>query len=134
MIKVFRFEDWVAFAVDRVFLFFADPRNLPHLMPPMTSTRIDRLRRVAPAPLPGPLPDCVPQLAGVGTRIDTSFRALPYLPFRARWLGCVTRVRMERSLQDIQVRGPFRTWHHRHEITADTRDGRGDDRARQHRM
>jgi hypothetical protein len=28
------FEQWVPFPLERVFLFFADPRNLPRLMPP----------------------------------------------------------------------------------------------------
>jgi ligand-binding SRPBCC domain-containing protein len=113
----------VPFPVERVFLFFANPENLPRLMPPMTRTRIDGLGLVAPPPLPGLPSDRVSQLAGVGTEIDTSFRVLPYLPFRARWIARITEFEWNHHFADIQVKGPFRSWHHRHEMTAETRDG-----------
>ena len=37
-----QFEDWVPFPIERVFLFFANPENLPRLMPPVTDTRVHR--------------------------------------------------------------------------------------------
>ena len=35
-----RFEEWVPAAVDRVFLFFANPGNLPRIMPPATRNQM----------------------------------------------------------------------------------------------
>jgi hypothetical protein len=43
-----QFEHWVLFPIERAFLFFANPQNLPRLMPPETDTRIDKLTLVAP--------------------------------------------------------------------------------------
>ena len=44
----FKFEQWVPFPRDQVFLFFANPGNLPRIMPPKLDTRIDALRLNAP--------------------------------------------------------------------------------------
>ena len=37
------FGQWVPYPLEEVFLFFADPRNLPRIMPPATGTRIEHL-------------------------------------------------------------------------------------------
>lgn len=117
------FEDWIPFPLERVFLFFANPENLPRLMPPATATRIDALRLVVPPLPPTLLPDRTLHLAGVGSEIDTSFRVFPHLPFRARWVARITEFEWNHHFADVQVKGPFRRWHHRHEMTAETRGG-----------
>ena len=117
------FEDWVSFPIERVFLFFANPENLPRLMPPATGTRIDGMRLVAPPPAPNSSAAPSSQLAGVGSELDTSFRVLPFLPFRALWIARITEFEWNHHFADIQVKGPFRRWHHRHEMTAETRGG-----------
>ncbi len=116
------FEDWVPFPLERVFLFFANPENLACLMPPSTGTRIENLRLVLP-PLLADAPSDPSQVAGVGTEIDTSFCMIPYLPFRMRWLARITEFQWNRHFADIQVQGPFRSWYHRHEMFAETRNG-----------
>lgn len=117
------FEDWVPLAVEHVFLFFATPENLPRLMPPSTATRLDGLRLIAPPPAPACITGSIPQLAGVGSELDTSFRVLPFLPFRARWIARITEFEWNHHFADIQVKGPFRRWYHRHEMTAEMRNG-----------
>ncbi len=115
------FEQWVPFPLEPVFRFFANPRNLPRIMPPSTGTRIDDLRLVAPPP---PANETnFAELAGVGTQIDTSFRVLPPLPFRATWVAVITEFEWNHHFADIQTKGPFKKWHHRHEFSEELRSG-----------
>jgi len=111
-----RFEQWVPFPLEKVFLFFADPRNLPRIMPSNTRTKIVELKL---APLSGAAPD----LAGPGTEVVTSFRPIPFLPIRARWIALIMELEWNHHFMDIQKKGPFKSWHHRHEFSADTRHG-----------
>ena len=120
MSQLARFEDWVPFRLERVFLFFANPENLPRLMPPQLATRVDRLDLVPP---PGSGGRTATGLAGVGTEVVTSFRILPPLPFRARWIARITEFEWNHHFADIQAHGPFKSWQHRHEFAADTRGG-----------
>jgi len=116
------FETWVPFPLERVFRFFADPNNLPRIMPAETGTRIDRLKLITPSTAPV-APDHDATLAGVGTEIFTSFKLLPPLPFRATWIAVITEFEWEHHFADEQRRGPFRRWRHRHEFAAETRSG-----------
>jgi ligand-binding SRPBCC domain-containing protein len=117
-----QFEDWVPFPVERVFLFFANPHNLPRLMPPETTTRIDKLQLVPPS---SPSPNLSPSspIAGVGSEIYTSFRILPLLPFRATWIARITEFEWNHHFADIQAKGPFHSWHHRHEFAPEIHNG-----------
>jgi ligand-binding SRPBCC domain-containing protein len=112
-----RFEQWVPFPIERVFLFFANPENLPRIMPPATGTRLTKLKLVPPpgAPADGP------PLAGVGSEIVTSFRVAPYLFVRAPWVAEITEFEWNHHFADMQRRGPFQSFHHRHELAADPR-------------
>jgi ligand-binding SRPBCC domain-containing protein len=115
-----QFEQWVPFPLGRVFLFFANPQNLPLIMPPATGTRIDHLTLVPPPKHPA---TNVPSMAGVGSEIVTSFRLFPFLPFRARWVALITEFEWDHHFADIQKSGPFKRFHHRHELAAETREG-----------
>ena len=113
-----QFEQWVPFPVERVFAFFSNPENLPRIMPAASGTRILGLKRVAPTSLPaGAL------AAGVGSTIVTSFRVFPFLPLRAQWIARITEFEWNHYFADVQDKGPFESWHHRHEFRADTREG-----------
>jgi len=140
MIDRVQFQQWVPFPLEQVFLFFANPENLPRIMPPASRTRIDALRLVpprsdastrdgslvrgesgVPARLDGRARPST--LAAVGSEIVTSFRILPSLPFRAQWIAQITEFEWDSYFADIQTRGPFRSWHHRHEFDAEMRNG-----------
>lgn len=116
-----QFEDWVPFPLSRVFLFFADPNNLPRIMPPETATRVDCLRLMPAPERPGTTNTAT--IAGVGSEIDTSFRMIPGLPFRAQWIARITEFEWNHHFADVQVKGPFRSWDHRHEFGAEDRNG-----------
>jgi len=112
------FEQWVPFRIERVFAFFANPENLPRIMPAATGTRLILLNRMPPPPgVSGE------KAAGVGSTIVTSFRVLPFLPLRARWIARITEFEWQVYFADVQDSGPFKTWHHRHEFAAETREG-----------
>ena len=114
-----QFEQWVPFPVERVFAFFSNPQNLPRVMPAASGTRIIRVDRIPPAP-PG---DAGSESAGAGSVIVTSFRIFPFLPFRAQWTARITEFEWNDYFVDVQERGPFKRWHHRHEFNAETRNG-----------
>jgi len=123
MIHRAQFEEWVPFPLERVFLFFANPENLPRIMPPASDTRINRLNLVSPSAPTGVIPAAKQTLAGVGSTIVTSVRLLPFFPFRAPWIARVMEFEWNHHFADIQEKGPFKTWHHRHEFAAETRNG-----------
>jgi ligand-binding SRPBCC domain-containing protein len=86
---------WLARPRPEVFAFFADPRNLPRLTPPRfgLTVRTDRATLAAGA----------------------------VLDFRIRWLGVPLRWRSyvreydpPYRFVDVQVRGPWARWEHRH--------------------
>ena len=114
-----QFTQWLPVAIEKVFLFFANPENLPRIMPPETGTRLVDLK-LAPPPRHGNAN--LDSLAGVGSEIVTSFRLLPLLPFRARWTALITEFEWNHHFADIPKSGPFRRFHHRHEFEAQTRE------------
>jgi ligand-binding SRPBCC domain-containing protein len=121
MIHRVQFEQWVPVAIEKVFLFFATPTNLPRIMPPETGTQLAELKLVAP---PGQSATANSNsLAGVGSEIVTSFRLVPFLPFRAQWIALIVEFEWNHHFADIQKEGPFKRFKHRHEFSAETRNG-----------
>src|SRR5450432_3087027 len=118
-----QFEQWVAAPIEQVFLFFANPGNLPRIMPPQTGTELVRLKLVPPPGIPEERATITdrPPLAGAGSDIVTSFRLIPFLPFRARWIALITEFEWNHHFADVQKQGPFKSFHHRHELTDETR-------------
>jgi ligand-binding SRPBCC domain-containing protein len=119
-----QFEQWVSVPLARAFLFFANPGNLPRIMPPQTGTELVRLKLVPP---PGILEESATvtdeaPLAGVGSEIVTSFRVVPFLPFRRRWTALITEFEWNHHFADVQKQGPFKSFHHRHELAEETWD------------
>lgn len=99
---VFRFEreQRLPRPLDEVFAFFADPANLELITPPWLRFRI--------------LGASTPTVCG-GTRI--SYRlALHGIPIR--WVSLISDWSPPRRFVDQQVRGPYRSWLHRHEFVA----------------
>ena len=125
MIYRVQFEQWVPVVTDLVFRFFANPNNLPRIMPPETETKLAGLRLVAPPAAPNgqSAMAIADSLAGVGSEIVTSFRPLPFLPLRAQWTALITEFEWNHHFADIQKKGPFKQFQHRHEFSAETRNG-----------
>ncbi len=114
------FEQWIPFPLKQVFAFFSDPQNLPRIMPASTVTRLILLNRM---PAPATESAASKTAAGVGSTIVTSFRVFSFLPVRARWVARITEFEWNVYFADVQEKGPFKTWHHRHEFRAETRHG-----------
>jgi|SRR3954454_1942681 ligand-binding SRPBCC domain-containing protein len=110
------FEQWVPFPLERVFELFSNPENLPRIMPKVSATRLIALNRVHPS---GILSE---KAAGVGSSIVTSFRIFPLLPIRSRWIARITEFEWNRYFADVQDKGPFKSWHHRHQFEPETRN------------
>jgi ligand-binding SRPBCC domain-containing protein len=124
MTHLVQFEQWVPCPLERVFLFFANPGNLPRIMPPQTRTEIVRLNLVPPPGLAAEQATATDRtpLAGVGSEIVTSFRTVPFLPIRAQWIALISEFEWNHHFADIQKKGPFKSFHHRHELAEQTRD------------
>ncbi len=90
-------------------------------MPAATDTRIDQLQLVPPPPSHDSAAS--PHAAGVGTVIVTSFRLFPGLPLRAQWIARITEFEWNHHFADVQQKGPFKQWHHRHEFLPETHQG-----------
>lgn len=92
------FQDTVDLPLPRseVFAFFSDPRNLERLTPPWLGFHI-----LTPEPLP----------VGEGAIYDYRIR-LKGLPMR--WRTRITAWEEGRAFEDLQERGPYALWHHRH--------------------
>ena len=121
MANCLEFEQWVPFPLERVFAFFSNPENLPRIMPASSGTKLIALNRM-PAP-PSPPGSAGDKAAGVGSTIVTSFRIFPFLPLRVQWIARITEFEWNHYFADVQDRGPFKSWHHRHEFRAETRGG-----------
>jgi len=110
-----RFEQWIPCPLPRVFSFFSDPLNLPLLMPPELAAEVTGLDAV---PAPGGAK------AGAGSEVRLSVRLLPPLPLRTNWVARIVEFEPGHHFVDVQVRGPFRHWRHRHGFEAERRAGR----------
>jgi ligand-binding SRPBCC domain-containing protein len=126
MLQQFVTTQWLPYTVDLVFAFFANPNNLPLLMPDSMQMRIDRVE-LAPAP-PNPMiagPRLARQeiVAGTGTRMQISFRPVSFFPMRVTWQARITQFVWFSHFCDEQVKGPFEHFHHRHGIRPEIQNG-----------
>jgi len=113
------------YPVELVFAFFANPANLPHLMPPVLETRIEdaRIQPPPPRPLhPDPSRRFRSVAAGEGSEILVSFYPVRWFPRRASWMARITEFEWNSHFCDEQVRGPFARFRHRHGIRTELRD------------
>ncbi len=107
------FEQWLAAPRDRVFAFFADPRNLPLISPPENDLRVLAA-------------ELVPRDSGdPDLKVLISFRPFPSLPFiRRYWTALITDFETGKRFRDVRISGPFQAWEHWHEFESAARDGR----------
>ena len=114
-------EYWIPVALPKVFAFFADPHNLPRIMPPSRGAKILKLNLVPPRLPMGS--KGFERMAGAGTEIQLKFRALPHIPIHERWVALITEFSYNEFFSDIQKQGPFKSWHHTHTFEAKSQDG-----------
>lgn len=93
-------EQLVPRPVDEVFGFFAEAANLELITPPWLGFNL-----TAPEPV----------AMGVETLIEYRLH-LHRLPLR--WVSRIALWEPGRTFVDVQVRGPYRVWRHRHEFEA----------------
>jgi ligand-binding SRPBCC domain-containing protein len=106
-------------------------------MPEEMDVRVEELRLVPPSGEEfrnvvesGSDPDVVvesggepPRIAGPGSQIVISFRLVPVLPFRGRWVAEILEYESLSYFLDQQCSGPMRSWRHRHSFRPDSRNG-----------
>ncbi len=130
MRHVFEADQWLSFPLPVVFAFFANPRNLPPLMPAWQKARIDELNLIAP---PAPPPGSPTRLGtGAGTTMRLTFQALPLLPLRLTWLALIPEFEWNDHFCDTQTSGPFHYWRHCHSVREEVRDGTPGTRVHDH--
>ncbi|HVK12920.1 MAG TPA: SRPBCC family protein [Gemmataceae bacterium] len=89
-------EQWLPAPVETVFAFFAEARNLEAITPPWLNFRIRT---------PGP----IDLRAGSRIAYRISWHGVPL-----RWLTEIAAWDPPHGFTDVQVRGPYRLWHHVH--------------------
>jgi NADH dehydrogenase len=86
----------VARPIDEVFAFFSRPENLARITPPAMG--FDRLT------------DDTAMRAG----LEIDYRIRPLLGVPMRWRTRIDRYEPPTAFSDVQLRGPYRRWEHRH--------------------
>ena len=127
MAQKFEVSQWVPFRLELVFAFFANPADLPLLMPPKLDTRIEQMKLIAPKEPRPPVPPVVGKLpsiaAGVGSEILVSFRPFAWPRIRVKSKVRITEFGWNSHFCDEQIVGPFARFDHRHSIVAEVRNG-----------
>lgn len=85
---------------ERVFEFHEQPNVLSLLLPPWESARV-----IQPA-----------KISEVGTQAIVETKVLG--PITVRWVAQHTVYDPPRLFEDVQIKGPFRSWRHRHIVEA----------------
>jgi ligand-binding SRPBCC domain-containing protein len=116
-------EQWLPYPIEGVFAFFANPVNLPPLMPAWQQARIEEADLKSPGAAPASAPQYRSSAAGLGTTMILSFRAIPKLPVRLNWHARITEFVWNDHFCDEQDRGPFAYWKHCHRVASQERDG-----------
>lgn len=91
-----RREQWIGRPVEEVFAFFSDAGNLAELTPPWLGFRI-----LTPRP--------IELKAGAEIRYRIGLHGVP-----VGWTTVIRRWEPPHRFMDVQVRGPYRLWHHTH--------------------
>ncbi len=132
MRHTFTAEQWLPYPVQTVFAFFANPDNLPRLMPAWQRARIDSAKFAPPPPHPpGSTPSRPGMIsAGVGTTMTISFRPVPFSPIRVKWEAAITDFTWNNHFCDKQEDGPFAFWRHCHRVEAQVNAATGRDGTR----
>lgn len=113
----FRTTQWLPHTVESVFAFFANPANLPKLLPDWQQVRIDQIE-LHPALRNGSGAAEGMIAAGRGSRMTLSFRSTRLSPIRSTWVALIEDFHWNDRFCDRQIEGPFRYWRHCHRVQA----------------
>jgi ligand-binding SRPBCC domain-containing protein len=119
----FASQQWLPWPVEVVFGFFAQPENLPRILPRWQKARIEEASFSPPPPAPASSIPLRSFAAGVGTRLTVSFRPVPFSPIRMPWTVRIAEFDWNNYFCDVQVEGPFASWQHCHHTRAHSQDG-----------
>jgi ligand-binding SRPBCC domain-containing protein len=111
----FRTTQWLPYTVESVFAFFANPTNLPKLMPEWQQARIEEIE-LHSAARKGSTSSKEAIAAGRGTRITLSFKPTPLSPIRLSWVAFIEDFHWNERFCDRQIEGPFRYWRQCHRM------------------
>jgi ligand-binding SRPBCC domain-containing protein len=93
-------EQWLSAPLEKVFEFFSDAANLEALTPPWLKFRI-----VTPTP--------IAMHAGAKIEYRIDWRVVPI-----RWQTEIVEWAPPQRFVDVQLRGPYKVWHHTHTFAA----------------
>jgi ligand-binding SRPBCC domain-containing protein len=113
----FRTTQWLRYPVESVFAFFANPANLPKLLPDWQQPRIEEIELHPPSRNSAAAPGET-VAAGRGTRITLSFRPSRLSPIRVSWIALIEDFHWNERYCDRQIEGPFRYWRQCHRVQA----------------
>lgn len=116
MRHVFESEQFLPVSREVAFAFFANPQNLPPLMPHWQKARIEEVTWQPPPPRPPGTPQLPGVAAGDGTLLLITARGLPGFPPRGNWLARIEDFRWNEGFCDVQLKGPFAYWRHCHSV------------------
>lgn len=94
-------ESVIQASPERVFAFHEQPDVLSQLIPPWESARVVRPTRISE----------------VGTRAIVEVKV--FGPVTVRWIAEHTIYDPPHMFEDVQIKGPFRKWRHRHIVKPD---------------
>ncbi len=128
MRHTYQTEQWLPYPVELVFAFFANPENLPRIMPKWQKARIEEARFAPPPPRPLAVDPALrfrSIAAGAGSGMTISFRPFPYSPLRVPWEASITDFMWNEYFCDEQQtgRGPFAYWRHCHRVQSQAQGG-----------
>ena len=118
-----RMQQWVPYQINDVFDFFANPDNLPPLMPRWQAARIDNAKLVPPPPPPATRRPSRTPAAGENSRMLISFRLMPFVPLRMTWDARIAEFAWDDHFCDVELSGPFGYWRHCHHVQEEAREG-----------
>jgi len=116
----FHVEQFLPYPLETVFCFFADPANLPRLIPAWQNARVENATYIFPPAPPYEFAGCEAIIAGSGTTLRLTVRPFPLSPVRLRWDAMIEDFQWLEGFCDVQMRGPFRRWRHCHTVVAAT--------------
>lgn len=94
---LFQCEQTLPISIEQAWNFFSDPRNLC---------------KITPASLDFKIISAVP--AKIYDGLEIEYRVRPLLGIRLPWISRIHDVREPFQFVDVQLRGPYRYWHHQH--------------------